>query len=207
MKPGPIANGCQGLVLAVLLANPLEAIGGLDRQVQDAVQARRSPALEGPMRFATDLGRKEVLLGGLLLVAVFTGPAGPAVARQALIAAVGTNLLVEGLKRIANRTRPDGEHRPWNSSFPSGHAATAASVAYILARRWPAVAVGLWALAAWVGVSRIYLNRHFLSDVLAAFAIGVAVSWLIASWGRLRVSVPGKPRTSRALQGDEASDL
>ncbi len=142
------------------------------------------------MEFATSLGRREIVAGGLLIVAIFTGPAGPAVARQALYAAVGANLVVEAIKRSVGRPRPDGERKRSNSSFPSGHAATSVAVAMIFARAWPRLAAVFWALAVWVGLSRMYLNRHFLSDVLVAAAIGVVVGWAVLRWTRPREPVP-----------------
>jgi undecaprenyl-diphosphatase len=71
-------------------------------------------------------------------------------------------------------------------SFPSGHAlvslAVYGSIALVLARRLSRrhdriilfAATALLILA--IGFSRLYLGVHFLSDVLAGFAAGVA--WL-----------------------------
>ena len=85
-----------------------------------------------------------------------------------------------------NRTRPDGEQKRSNASFPSSHAANAATLAAVLARRWRRLTVPAWVAAAVIGFSRIYLNRHFLSDVLFAGALGVLGAWaaarLLASW-------------------------
>ena len=53
---------------------------------------------------------------------------------------------------------------------------------YCLALRWPgrprrlALVVGLGLVVLLTGFSRIYLGRHYLSDVLAGFALGTA--WL-----------------------------
>lgn len=163
---------------AALILGLLDPIVAIDTQVQGWVQDRRTPALEGVMQTATDLGRRDIVTAALLGIAVFTGPAGPATARCALAALVASNLVVEGLKRVVNRTRPDGEHKRSNSSFPSGHAASAAAAAVVLATRWRG---GTWAfvlLAILVSVSRIYLNRHFLTDVLFSVAVGVGFGLL-----------------------------
>ena len=138
------------------------------------------------MRAASGYGRGAIVFAGLLAVALVTGPAGPATARVAIVALAPVNLVVEGLKWSVNRRRPDGEHRRSNSSFPSSHAANASAMALVLGRRWRRLAPGFWLLAAWIGFSRIYLNRHFLSDVLIGAAIGVGIGWLTLRWLRAR---------------------
>ena len=161
-----------------LVMSLLDPIVALDTQVQNWVQAHRTPGLEGVMQTATDLGRRDLVTGVLLGIAVFSGPAGPATARCALAALVASNLVVEGLKRAVNRTRPDGERKRSNSSFPSGHAASAATAAVVLASRWRGGTLAFVLLAALVSASRIYLNRHFLSDVLFSVVVGVGFGFL-----------------------------
>ena len=95
-------------------------------------------------------------------------------------------LYVEGLKRITARTRPSrggtGEFFVYNppegqssTSFPSGHAMGAFTVATVFAhvyrdRRWvPWVAYGS---ATMVSVSRLTLGRHFASDLVVGGVLG-----------------------------------
>ena len=164
--------------LVMALFGPLES---LDQAIQAQVQAHRTPALERPMKAASDLGRPAVMFGGLLLLAV-ADPAGPGAARLAIAALVPVNLVVEGLKRATDRTRPDGEHKRSNAAFPSSHAANAATLAAVLARRWRRIAIPAWLAAAIVAFSRVYLNRHWMSDVLAGVAIGVLGAWVAMRW-------------------------
>jgi undecaprenyl-diphosphatase len=155
----------------------------LDQAVQRAVQARRSPALDRVMQAASNLGHRDELYGVLLAIAVLD-PAGPATARLAVAALIATNLAAEGLKLVFNRPRPNGEHRRSDASFPSGHAASAISLAWILTRRWRRLAVLWWALAVTVAWSRVVLNRHYLSDIVAGAGVG-----LLCTWGVLRLQV------------------
>lgn len=75
-------------------------------------------------------------------------------------------------------------------SFPSGHTATAAAVAVILAlifrRRYVTVLVALLALL--VGVSRVYLAQHFFVDVSFGYFLGsvaaLAAYQLVYALGR-----------------------
>ena len=65
-------------------------------------------------------------------------------------------------------------------SFPSGHTMMAFAVAVFFAlvirkREWSVI---LLVIAACVGLSRIYLNHHFLIDVAAGSLIGVFISYL-----------------------------
>src|SRR5205085_11764324 len=77
----------------------------------------------------------------------------------------------------AHARMPSGEKLNGNNSFPSGHTATACALAFIIGmrrRRWAAL---VWALAAAVAFSRIYLGLHWPTDVLGAAAIGIGSSW------------------------------
>jgi len=84
--------------------------------------------------------------------------------------------LTQGIKIAVRRDRPTGEC----CAFPSGHASAAFSTAAVLERHlgyraaWPTFAV-----AAYVGASRLHDNRHFLSDVLFGGALGVATGWTV----------------------------
>lgn len=96
------------------------------------------------------------------------------------------------LKDFFGRVRPDfaeGGARYESLSFPSGHSsgiATLATVALVLA--WPLLArrARHWALAAGavlvvlVGLTRMWLGVHYLSDVIGGWALGVAWSLLSA---------------------------
>jgi undecaprenyl-diphosphatase len=64
-------------------------------------------------------------------------------------------------------------HANYNS-FPSGHATTAFALAFALIALWPRGRPWLIAFAVAIGVSRVMVNGHFLSDVFA----GAAVGWL-----------------------------
>ncbi|MCW2635888.1 MAG: phosphatase family protein [Blastococcus sp.] len=95
-------------------------------------------------------------------------------------------------KNLFGRVRPDfagGGARYDSLSFPSGHSsgiATLVTVALILA--WPLLAARArrWALAAGVvlvvlvGLTRMWLGVHFLSDVLGGWALGIGWSLLTA---------------------------
>ena len=102
---------------------------------------------------------------------------------------LGSQLLVVLLKLWFDRTRPAVDPAiplPSSTSFPSGHASAGAAslgaVAVLAAERLPSPRARrrLWAttitLGLGVGLSRIALGVHYVSDVLAGWCLGLA--WL-----------------------------
>ncbi|HEX9628919.1 MAG TPA: phosphatase PAP2 family protein [Pyrinomonadaceae bacterium] len=93
-------------------------------------------------------------------------------------------IVAQTLKVASQRQRPpvdnsSGEFFDGGSSFPSGHAISAWSVATVIAEeygpRQPAVRYGAYALATAVGISRYTGRKHFLSDVLVGSAMGYGI--------------------------------
>jgi membrane-associated phospholipid phosphatase len=196
---GPrLRSGVLPALVAGIAMSPLAAVQQVDHQVQSEIQEVRGPALNRVANAAMEISKPKVVMGGLLAIAIFTGPAGPATARAALFAAASTNLMVDGLKRAIGRQRPDGDPNRKNASFPSGHAATAAALAAVLTARWRRAAALWWIIALTVGVSRMILNRHFMSDVLVGTAVGVAIAWVVLS----RFPIQPGARTSQSLDAD-----
>jgi undecaprenyl-diphosphatase len=180
-------NVLRGWVLAVALLGPVQAF---DDAAREAVQAMRRPSLDRGMRIATDIGKPAIVLGALLGIAVFDAAAGPATARLAIMALLPTNLVVEATKRITQRGRPDGTRRASNAAFPSSHAANAFALAFVLARRWRRLAPAFFALAATVAFSRIYLDRHWTSDVVVGAVLGGGLAWAAGRWLARRAEPP-----------------
>jgi membrane-associated phospholipid phosphatase len=98
---------------------------------------------------------------------------------------IGDKLVTNGIKDLVDRARPtlNPIAETLGPSFPSGHSSTAASfyaaLALILARRRSArvralLAGGAGALAIAVASSRVLLDVHWLSDVVAGVVLGWA---------------------------------
>jgi membrane-associated phospholipid phosphatase len=98
-------------------------------------------------------------------------------AARTVAIAYGSNQLV---KVIVRRRRPPREGRLTSThsdlSYPSAHAATSVAGARRLAETLPAAP--LWALAAALAGSRLYLRVHHPTDTLAGAALGGAVAEL-----------------------------
>jgi undecaprenyl-diphosphatase len=223
-----IAVGAGSLVFAVLLVLvrlqwvPLESVdrglaAGLNRSVGSRhlfVVAMNVISLIGSGAVITWL----VVIGTLLLV----------VRRQYRLAvylpvtAIGSLILDPTLKAAVGRLRPVVAHPVATGggfSFPSGHSlgslvgygALLLTFAPALPRRYrkPAI-VAVAVLVVAVGFSRLALGVHFLSDVLGAWALGLA--WLAVTayafevWRLRSGDRPTKP-VREGLEPEAAGDL
>ena len=84
--------------------------------------------------------------------------------------------------------RPDPEplvRLPATHSFPSGHATVSFACATVLALAVPRLRWPLFALAALIAFSRVYVGVHYPLDVIAGAVLGVAVGLVVRSAGRL----------------------
>ena len=111
-----------------------------------------------------------------------------------LQAQIMSEILVEPLKLIVRRERPDGSNR---QSFPSGHAAVTFATATVIERHlgWRKSVFG-YAIASYVAMSRIHDNRHYLSDVIFGAAVGTIAGRTVVHhqadyWAFSPVAVPG----------------
>jgi undecaprenyl-diphosphatase len=99
-------------------------------------------------------------------------------ARMAIILSI-SEILVYVVKRLVNRPRPFKSLEnviTWRLpscrySFPSGHTCAAFSITLALSYALPGSREIFWAIAALVGISRIYLGVHYPSDVLVGILI------------------------------------
>ena len=133
----------------------------------------------------------------------------PVAATTALTAGTvwAADLVAIGLKAIFARARPFeriDEADPLlgatvGTSLPSGHAATSAAGAVMLAILVRRAVPALAALAVLISFSRVYVGVHYPLDVAAGAAIGAAVAVAVAAAlrGRRRPS-GGRPRSGEA---------
>jgi membrane-associated phospholipid phosphatase len=100
------------------------------------------------------------------------------VARTGVAGFVGDCATVLPLKILINRARPVGETKRIDSSFPSGHTTFVFTQAVVYSHYNTRLRIPLYLYAAVVGFSRVYLGKHYPTDVLGGALLGMAVGFL-----------------------------
>lgn len=182
-----------GLVVAALAVLVWRTDGsiGVDTSVANWGDRHATGWSTDGLQIATDLGGVWTVLVAGVLVALYdrrrTANAGAV--WFLLIVVLGEKLLNVSLKELLHRARPDLNPiaATLGPSFPSGHSATGAAfwgAVALVALRWvpPArrrfVVGGAVGIAAGVAASRVLLDVHWLTDVVAGLALGWA--WFVA---------------------------
>jgi membrane-associated phospholipid phosphatase len=105
-----------------------------------------------------------------------------------------TVIMVEPLKFATHRERPDGSD---HQSFPSGHAAITFAAATVIERHlgWKH-SIAAYAIASYVAASRLFDNKHYLSDVVFGAAVGTIAGRTVTvhgrdTWTLVPMRVPG----------------
>ena len=210
------------LVLVLLRWPPLESADHDAATGLNALVANH-PVLITVIKAVTSLGSTPVLVGVVALAAIFL-----AIRRSwrlllfLAVSVTGAFVLDPVLKDLVGRIRPIVAHplaHGIGRSFPSGHALNSI-VCYgaILLVFLPA-AKGTWrksfkimiiSLIVLIGISRILLGVHFVSDVLGGWAIGITWLGITSAAFELTRKASGQPVTAPAAEGlapEERPDL
>lgn len=195
-------------VFEFLVGDPLL---GLDTRLSELIHHFQSP---GPIRvasFITAIGGSQVVLPVIVAALIWLMTEGRrALAVGLAVSVAGNTVTVAVLKLAFGRPRsPLGIFAEASGSFPSGHAAASvAAFGMLMYVVWRAgrlraetalLLAGLMAFA--IGVSRIYLIEHYLSDVLNGWLVGalwVTVGIAISEWRLSRTTVETAPLDRRA---------
>jgi undecaprenyl-diphosphatase len=188
-----------------------DALVRLDAAVEAVMAAIRTPPLIAAALWITALGAGPALTAVAVVATAFLWVARRAVFVPALwVSFLGAQATTWIGKYAIGRVRPTFIEAVSASSpsYPSGHATGAMAVfgflAYVLTRDlesprrrfeiifWTVVLIGL------IGFSRVFLNVHFLSDVLGGLLVGafwLLVGVSLAEWrGGGRDQAPGGSR-------------
>jgi membrane-associated phospholipid phosphatase len=153
----------------------------LDRDIFDAIYDAppQSEPLGTIMEVGTYFGDGRTMLGVSLLLMAYGGDENRETGRLMTSTFISTGVIVWGMKEIIGRKRPLDEV-VGNPAFPSGHTAYAFAGATLLGARYPKLRIPLYIGAGLVGVTRIYLGRHYASDVIAGAAVGTITGALVS---------------------------
>jgi membrane-associated phospholipid phosphatase len=167
-----------------------DGIEEFDRDLYRWFAERDHGALDQALPLLTRAANHSVLWLGLAGALYLTGGRrGKATAVRGVIAVGVTSIVANGLVKRLPRARPPQEQipearqvrLPTSSSFPSGHAASAAAFATVVAHGEPGLLPPVAALAFGVAFSRVHTGVHYPTDVLVGSAIGMIVGSMVCT--------------------------
>jgi membrane-associated phospholipid phosphatase len=158
-----------------------------------AAALHSSPVIREGMIAGSYMGKEVIVAIGALLALYFIRHRFWPELAMVVVAWAGQGVLWLVLANDFGRPRPVFAVPVWHQmtapSFPSGHSIAAVMcygwLAYLLVPRisgrlWKAVVIGLAILVIlYVGFSRLFVGDHYLSDVLAGYALGVGWSGFV----------------------------
>ena len=169
-----------------------DGVSGLDRPALNLAMSWRTPLNDRLITWFTHLGGPvgmTIIAAAITILMVWRWRSvTPAILM--IIAVAGSLTFTNVGKAVVRRIRPPLTDAippyEYAFSFPSGHALNstviAGMVAYLIARRLTSragralcvIVAALWAIA--MGLSRVFLGHHWLTDVMFAWLLGLA--WL-----------------------------
>ena len=161
-------------------ANADNILSRWDQQLFDRIYDAppRNEPMWTVMEGISEIGHYRSVMGLSILLMAYGNEDHQRTGRLLSSAYIGAGVMTYGIKRLTRRKRPLDETLG-NPSLPSGHATIAFSAATILGYRYPKWRIPLYIGAGLVGFSRIYLGRHYTSDVLTGAAIGTAMGMIV----------------------------
>jgi len=171
-----------------------------DKQVAKSISEQTGPRLETAAQMLTWGADEHLLLAASAIVWLASRRSDRRIRQTAthcLVTTVAVSILPHVLKTLVDQERPDREsfaqHRRGipcsgkpRDAFPSGHAmhmGALASFATLMPRRFRYKA---WTAASILMATRVVLLAHWVTDVAAGFAAGVALERTVRLWTRPR---------------------
>jgi len=190
---------------------------GADQATRSVITLTRLPELDTPMRTLSILGERAGLVSLIALAFCLLWRPRRHWALALPVIMAGTGGLQFLAKWAVNRPRPNLAQ--WG--YPSGHVLSLVVffglVAYLLhtsrmGTRWHRLggAAGATTVLA-VAFSRLYLDVHWLTDVIGGFSLGLAyllaTIWLVEFYRRRASRAESVPVASGDLMGEPANSL
>jgi membrane-associated phospholipid phosphatase len=167
-------------------------VGAWDERVASFVDGHRTDTLTDLAKLVTDAGTSPAVLaiGALACVLVVLWKRWYRAGVAAALAYVVASLVVHVLKPAFGRPRPPGHLVVvWagGPSFPSTHATTTSALAaavllsavWATRRQFLVAAAVLSVLVVFVGACMVYIGAHWVTDVLAGWALGLVIGSVV----------------------------
>ncbi|MGE3288775.1 MAG: phosphatase PAP2 family protein [Pseudonocardia sp.] len=180
------------------LRQTVEPVNETDRAITRAISRRSHSPLNDGMKTLSRLANHSLLW--LAIGAGFAARRGASrkAALRGVAAIAGASFTSNVvLKPLLPRRRPAASELPayqtlpkppTSSSFPSGHAASAAAFATAVALESPRLGAAVAPVAAAVAYSRVHVGVHWASDVVAGAAVGAGIAAATRRWWPVRRS-------------------
>lgn len=164
----------------------LVAIKRVDTAVSTLCLCNRfSPVIARFSRWVSKTGDGPLYLILGVLVALTDGVRGQSFLIAGLMAFALELPIYVALKRSFRRARPQDLPSFITPSdlysMPSGHTAAAFLMASLLSHFYPAWEPLYWSWAAMIGISRVLLGVHFITDILAGMVLGLTCAGIVLS--------------------------
>lgn len=152
------------------------AIGDADREIFEYIhEDMENKFLDITTENVQRMGDAKVYTAACMLLCAFGDEKMFETGKLATATFIETGMVVYAIKKIVGRPRPLNESE--KDSFPSGHSAYAFAFATIAGYKYTKLRIPLYIAAAGTAFSRVYLGRHYPSDVLAGAIIGSLAGW------------------------------
>ena len=186
------------------LGRHLHPVSEVDRAISRRVAALPPSPLDPAMKvLSTAADRSRLWFAIAAVLALRRGATRYAADRGVLAIALASTAANAVCKPLLPRRRPAAAELPayqklasppTSSSFPSGHAASAAAFATAVALESPRLGGVVAPVAAAVAYSRVHVGVHWASDVVAGAALGAGLAALTQRWWPVRATDEARAR-------------
>jgi len=151
----------------------------IDQKLSNYFASSRNPLLKKVLGVLTHLGTGALWITMYGIALIFFHKDFTQLIFTLILAEIIGLLTIIILKYITKRRRPVVKYKPfflapWNKySFPSHHALRSFLIAVILGADYPGLLPFLLFMAATIGFTRLYLSKHYLSDIIIGALIGI----------------------------------